>query len=73
MPAILMVELQPFMVPNFVREVVPPVKRQAGFIEAPCHPLSAIDVATLDRMCRDFRAAVFAKAGKPLPVPPNSK
>lgn len=30
-------------------------------------PLSAFDSLTLDRLCREFRDAVFAKAGKEQP------
>lgn len=69
MKATLEVELQPFQTPNFVRAVVPPGKREDGMQEAPCYPLHALDNMTLDKLCRDFRQDVFAKAGK---APPPS-
>jgi hypothetical protein len=58
------VELQPFTVPNYVRQSMPPVKRQDGWHEAPIHPLGDLDAETLAQLCDDFRRAVFEKAGK---------
>lgn len=64
------IKLRPFTVPNFAIQVAGPVRRQDGFRESPSYPLSEVDAETLARMCDDFRAAVFAKAGKPDPVKP---
>lgn len=58
------IELQPFSVPNFVRQVVKPGLRQDGFVETPAIRLADLDADTLDAMCSEFREAVFAKAGK---------
>lgn len=63
------VELQPFSVPNYVIQVVPPGQRQDGFREAPKYRLSEIDADTLAEMCDDFRRAVFEKAG--ITAPPR--
>lgn len=62
------VELRPFMVPNFVIQVTPAAPRQQGLREAPCYSLDEVDADTLARMCDEFRAAVFAKAGKADPA-----
>jgi hypothetical protein len=62
------IELHPFTVPNYVIQVVPVRPRQEGFKEAPAYPLSEVDADTLATMCSDFRAAVFAKAGKADPA-----
>jgi hypothetical protein len=62
------IELRQFTVPNYVIQVVPARPRQEGFKEAPAYPLSEVDAGTLANMCSDFRAAVFAKAGKPDPA-----
>ncbi len=67
MKATLTVELQPFTTPNFVRAVMPPGKREDGFKETPCYPLSDLDPLTLDKLCEDFRDEVFRKAGKGQP------
>ncbi len=64
------IELRPFTVPNFVIQVTPAAPRQDGFREAPSYPLSDVDADTLATMCAGFRAAVFAKAGKPDPGAP---
>lgn len=56
--------LQPFMVPNYVREVGRVGKREEGFKETPAHPLSELAAQVLSDMCDEFRAGVFAKAGK---------
>jgi hypothetical protein len=56
-------ELKPFTVPNFaITERDPRLE-----IEETSLPLKALDSDTLDRLCNDFRAAVFKKAGKPQP------
>jgi hypothetical protein len=55
------VELQPFQTPNFVR-----VKGKIGGMqETHCYPLSFLDPYTLEKLCDQFRAEVFRKAGKP--------
>lgn len=63
MKATIELELEPFTIPNFVRPTEnPDVNRDSLAI-----PLSALDSETLDRLCRDFRNAVFMKAGKEQP------
>ena len=57
-------ELLPFSVPNYVIAKMPPRPRQDGLTEAPKFPLENITADELAKMCGDFRAAVFAKAGK---------
>ncbi|MFA6132518.1 MAG: hypothetical protein WC869_00725 [Phycisphaerae bacterium] len=50
---------KPFMVPNFVTLDL------AGCVhEEPTVPLKAVDAETLSKMCDEFRAAIFKKAGK---------
>jgi hypothetical protein len=56
--------ITPFMVPNFVSIQMPPGLRQDGFKPNPSIPLSDLDMFTLGKLCDEFRAAVFAKAGK---------
>ena len=58
------IELRPFTVPNFVIQVTAPRPKQEGMREAPSYALEEVDADTLATMCSDFRAAVFAKAGK---------
>ena len=60
----LMVELQPFNVPNYVIQQMPPGKREDGWKEAPKYKLSEVSEVTLSKLCDDFRRAVFEKAGK---------
>jgi hypothetical protein len=67
MKAALTVELHPFQTPNFVRAVGKTGLRQDGIQETPSYPLSDLDPETLDRLCSDFRAAVFRRAGKEQP------
>lgn len=43
-------------------------KREDGFKEAPCYPLSDLDSFTLHKLCEDFRDEVFRKAGKEQPA-----
>ncbi len=70
MKAKIELELQPFSIPNFVR----PVENPDTTRDALAIPLSALDSNTLDRLCDEFRTAVFQKAGKPMPpsAPPRS-
>lgn len=55
------VTLRPFTVPNFV------LCERPDDGPEPCYPLSEVDAITLDRLCNEFRDAVFAKAGKQQP------
>ena len=64
------IEIHPFAVPNFVRQIQPLGKREDGWKEAQAIPLSELSQETLEAMCLEFRRAVFAKAGK---VPPNER
>lgn len=69
MKAKLELELRPFTVPNFVL-VDPPIKQEGSTVDsdATSYPLEAIDAETLDRMCDQFRDAVFKKAKKQQPA-----
>ena len=58
------IELHPFMVPNFVRQVAPVGKREDGWQETPAIPLAELSVETLEALCAEFREGVFRKAGK---------
>ncbi len=58
------IKLRPFQVPNFVLGEERPGGRQDGPHITPGFALKEIDAETLAQLCRDFRAAVFAKAGK---------
>lgn len=62
------IQLRPFQTPNFVLPVVEARPRQEGLIETPPIPLASLSVEALDALCRDFRAEVFAKAGKADPA-----
>lgn len=53
------IQIKPFIVPNFVLMCdQQPMPQSVSF------PLSNLDPEELSAMCDDFRAAVFAKAGK---------
>ena len=67
MKATMEVELQPFQTPDFVLAVSKPALKQQGMQELPRYPLSDLDPMTLGRLCDDFRAEVFRKAGKEQP------
>jgi hypothetical protein len=76
MKAKIEVELQPFTVPNFVLTVQEALPKQDGIQEIPKYALSELDPYTLEKLCDEFRDAVFAKAGKQhppqcLPKPPR--
>jgi len=58
------IELKPFSTPNYVLIAPKLGRRQDGFDHAPAIPLSDLSVETLDSLCTQFRADVFAKAGK---------
>jgi hypothetical protein len=67
MKATLEVQLQPFTVPNFVRQASKVGRKEDGVQELPCYPLSDLDSWTLHRLCSDFRDEVFKKSGKEQP------
>ena len=55
------ITLRPFTVPNFV--LAEAAIKQEGEPDNPrSFPLSALEPETLDRMCDEFREAVFKKA-----------
>ena len=56
------------MVPNYVIAVSEARPRQEGFQEAPKYPLSELPAEVLADLCTEFRANVFAKAGKEDPA-----
>ncbi len=57
-------EIKPFIVPNFVVTVSAQNEELASLCQIPNSiPLSELDPEMLDRLCDDFRAAVFEKAG----------
>lgn len=57
-------KIRPFPVPDSVILDQPPGQRQDGLKPLPEVLLSYLSVETLDQLCNEFRAAVFAKAGK---------
>lgn len=57
------VEVQPFPVPTGVAIVQKPGLRQDGFRSAPTLKLTELSPIDLDRMCEEFRTAVFEAAG----------
>ena len=59
------IKLRGFTVPNYVVAEMPARPRQ----QAPSFPLSELEAETLARLCDEFRAAVFEKAGKVDPRP----
>lgn len=61
-------ELQPFTTPNFVIGKMPARQKQDGIIEGPKWELAEVDADVLARLCDEFRAAVFTKAGKADPA-----
>lgn len=60
-------QVRPFTVPNFVIAENPNPDAAGEFTKEGGFPLSMIDANTLDRMCDEFRDAVFKKAGKSPP------
>jgi hypothetical protein len=57
------IDLEPFKTPNFVRAKADPERIKSGLTEE-CYPLSALDSDALERLCSDFTAEIFKKAGK---------
>lgn len=62
------IDLQPFTTPNFARMSSKPGLRQEGFTVTPAFPLADIPADDLAALCDQFRADVFAKAGKQDPA-----
>lgn len=62
------IELNPWIIPNFVTLKMPPGKKQDGFKPAPAIPIESLDVKELAAQCDRFRADVFAKANKKDPA-----
>lgn len=62
------IEVQPWLVPNFVTGKMPAGNRQDGIVEPPKWALSDVEPDVLASMCNAFRAEVFRKAGKPDPA-----
>lgn len=60
------IDLKPFTVPNFVIAANDLKAREEG-CENQSFPLAYLSSETLDQMCREFRDAVFEKAGKRQP------
>lgn len=65
---LIQIELQPWQVPNYVLEKMPPRPRQEGLREPRSHPLSEVSPEILSAMCDEFRAEIFRKAGKDDPT-----
>lgn len=65
------IETNPWITPNFVTAKMPPRPRQEGFQEGPKWHLRDVDAETLAKMCDDFRAEIFRKAGKADPSNPT--
>ncbi len=57
-------QLRPFQVPNFVSAEMPPQQRQDGVSFSGGFPLSTVSAEKLSKMCDEFRAKIFEKAGK---------
>jgi len=64
------IKLKSWITPNCVVGVMPPRSRQDGFQPdtAPTWGLNEVDAETLAKMCDEFRAEIFRKAGKPAPA-----
>ena len=59
------IDLIPFTVPNFVTGVMPPKSRQEGpYVDSPKWALADVPEEDLSKLCDNFRAEVFSKAGK---------
>lgn len=67
------VEIKPFVVPTSVYLVQKPGNRQDGIRPLPEIPLADLDVATLLKLCDDFKDRVFEMAGKTDPNKPKEK
>ena len=67
------VDIKPFAVPTSVYIEQPPGLRQDGIRKLPEIPLSDLDVATLMKLCDDFRERVFETAGRDDPNKPQER
>ena len=62
------IKLRPFTVPNYVLVEQKAHPKQDGFSpDGLKYHLSDLDSITLDRLCDEFRAAVFKKANRGIP------
>jgi hypothetical protein len=61
------IKLQPFRVPNYVLPEPRVSKRQDGVTMTEKYHLRELDKETLEQLCDEFRAGVFAKAATPKP------
>ena len=61
------IEIKPFVVPNFVVQILPVGKKDDGWKPSEGIPLSELSSETLYKLCKDFTDDVFQKAGKPQP------
>lgn len=57
------VDIAPFKVPDKVAIKGSKMLKGEGFIENRALHLKELDEETLDTLCKEFRAAVFTKAG----------
>lgn len=62
------VEIEPFSTPNFARVAGKNLDQNRD--DSAAVALSTLDALTLERLCDDFRAEVFRKAGKQRPPQP---
>ncbi len=62
------VPLAPFTTPNFVSFQMPARPRQEGMAHAVGLPIAQVPAEDLAKLCDDFRAEVFRKAGKTDPA-----
>jgi len=65
------VEINGFEVPSYVTIKVGPQLKQQGFKPAPQVALYDLPVRTVDALCNQFRASVFANAGLADPRAPE--
>lgn len=58
------VELEPFRTPNYVMVKQEVRQRQEGpCLDAPKYHVKDLDAETLGKLCDEFRASIFEKAG----------
>jgi len=58
------IELEPWVVPNFVRQKTKPSMRQEGYKEGLSISIKDLDEDVLSDLCDEFRQGIFKKAGK---------
>ncbi len=66
------IKLCPFIIPNFFHAEMPPWRRQDGLRPVPVWGINEVEAADIAELCDQFRAGLFAKAGKPDPAVPAS-